>query len=191
MGVAPEASVTRVIWHRRLKQVLCGTSAGATKVLYDPAFSTKGALMSSSRIKRAQDPSDFVPTGGVVGKIVNPGALPMYREEFFGKRKRDKDRADPIKSKKPDMPVNGPGAQGRVSGNTNFTQYVMANTKKTTLLEEDPREEILKYAEKAKEGTQLVGRAYAKTAPVTPFLAKTLEQEMEDLKKMEEDILKK
>ena len=36
-----------------------------------------------------------------------------------------------------------------------------------------------------------MGRAYAKTAPVTPFLEKTLEQEQEDMEKMEQEILKK
>eukprot|EP00624_Nannochloropsis_granulata_P000673 evm.model.NODE_12693_length_17016_cov_21.618065.3 len=89
------------------------------------------------------------------------------------------------------MPVNGPGAQGRVSGMTNFTQYVMQTKQKNTILEEDPREAILKYAEKAREGTQLVGRAYAKTAPKAQFLDKTLEQEVEDMKEMEAEILRK
>ena len=190
MGVAPEASVTNILWHARIKQLLVGTSAGATKVLYDPAFSVKGALMSSVRVKRNTDPSDIF-TAGNVGEIHNPHALPMFKEEARGKRKREKDRADPKKSKKPEMPMNGPGFQGRVSGNSNFTQFVMQNTVKSTMREEDPREALLKYAERAKEGTQLVGRAYAKTAPVTPFLAKTLEQEILDMEKMEEEILKK
>ncbi|EWM26094.1 wd repeat-containing protein 70 [Nannochloropsis gaditana] len=193
VGVAPGASVTNLTWHPRLKQVVCGTSSGATKVLYDPSFSVKGALMSSQRVKRPSDPMDAAPVGGVVGRIINPSALPMFRDdEETGKKKRARlDRADPIKSKRPDLPVNGPGAQGRVSGMTNFTQYVMQTKQKNTMMEEDPREAILKYAEKAKEGTQLVGRAYAKTAPKTPFLEKTLEQEVEDMKEMEAEILKK
>jgi len=193
VGVAPEASVTHLTWHPRLKQVVAGTSRGTTKVLYDPMFSVKGALMSSNRVKRASDPMDAAPVGGVVGKILNPSALPMFRddEEMGKKRKARMDRADPVKSKRPDMPVNGPGAQGRVSGMTNFTQYVMQTKQKNTMLEEDPREAILKYAEKAKEGTQLVGRAYAKTAPKAQFLDKTLEQEVEDMKEMEAEILRK
>ena len=199
MGVAPQASVTSVLWHRRLKQLVCGTSAGATKVMYDPAFSVKGALMSANRVKRASDPMDaggvLSGAGGgvpVVGKIINPGALPMYREEGYGPAKRKRlDRMDPLKSRKPEMPVNGPGAQGRLGDKGSFTQYIMQHKAKNTLLEEDPREAILKYAEKAKEGVQLVGRAYAKTAPVTPFQHKTLEQEVEDAAALEQEILKK
>lgn len=195
LGIAPEASITHLTWHPRLKQLVCGTSTGNTKVFYDPLFSVKGALMSASRIKRASDPVDASGPGGVVGKIYNPGALPMFRDEdgirgASAAKKARKDRADPVKSKKPEMPVEGRGGQGRISGLTNFTQYVMSNRTKNTLLEEDPREAILKYAEKAKTGTQLVGRAYAKTAPITPMLEKTLEQEVEDQKKMEEEILK-
>ena len=193
VGVAPEASVTHLTWHPRLKQIVAGTSGGTTKVLYDPTFSVKGALMSSNRVKRKSDPMDAAPVGGVVGRIINPSALPMFRddEEMGKKRKARMNRADPVKSKRPDMPVNGPGAQGRVSGMTNFTQYVMQTKQKNTILEEDPREAILKYAEKAREGTQLVGRAYAKTAPKAQFLDKTLEQEVEDMKEMEAEILRK
>lgn len=193
MGVASEASVTHLTWHPRLKQLVCGTSMGTTKVLYDPAFSVKGALMSSNRVPRKSDPMDTALENGGVGKIMNPSALPMYRDPgFVSKAKRAKqDRADPIKSKMPERPMNGPGLQGRVSGMTNFTQYVMQNKTKTDILEEDPREAILKYAEKAKEGTQLVGRAYAKTAPKPTFQAKTLEQEVEDMKEMEQEILRK
>ncbi|KAM3575852.1 hypothetical protein VYU27_002192 [Nannochloropsis oceanica] len=193
VGVAPESSVTHLTWHPRLKQVVAGTSGGTTKVLYDPTFSVKGALMSSNRVKRKSDPMDAAPVGGVVGRIINPSALPMFRddEEMGKKRKARMNRADPVKSKRPDLPVNGPGAQGRVSGMTNFTQYVMQTKQKNTILEEDPREAILKYAEKAREGTQLVGRAYAKTAPKAQFLEKTLEQEVEDMKEMEAEILRK
>jgi WD repeat-containing protein 70 len=203
LAVAPQASVTHVLWHRRLKQLVCGTSAGATKVLYDPTFSVKGALMSANRVKRASDPMDAggmlsgEAAGGaggvpVVGKIINPGSLPMYREEAWGPGKRKRmDRLDPVKSRRPELPVNGPGAQGRLGDKGSFTQFVMQHKAKNTMLEEDPREAILKYADKAKEGVQLVGRAYAKTAPVTPFQQKTLEQEVEDQKEFEQEILKK
>ncbi len=202
MGVAPQTSVTHVLWHRRLKQLVCGTSAGATKVLYDPAFSVKGALMSANRVKRASDPMDAggALSGGsggaggvpVVGQIINPSALPMYREEGWGPGKRKRmDRLDPVKSRKPEMPVNGSGSQGRLGDKGSFTQFVMAHKTKNNLLEEDPREAILKYADKAKEGVQLVGRAYAKTAPVTPFQKRTLEQEVEDNKAFEQELLKK
>lgn len=146
---------------------------------------------SASRVKRSSDPSDFV-SPGVMGKIVNPHALPMFRDEAQGRRKKIKIRQDPILSKKPEQPVNGPGAQGRLSGVSGFTQFVMANVgKQNTMREQDARDEILKFAEKAKTGMQLVGRAYKTTAPVQALQAKTLEQEIEEAERLEREILKK
>lgn len=187
IGVAPESSAIQVYWHPRIKQILIGTSAGNTKVLYDPIISTKGALMSAGRRKRNKDPMDFA----TVGEIRNPHALPMYQTKLKeGKRRREKDRLDPIKSHRPDLPVSGPGFNGRISGSYSFTQYMLKDKAKNNIMEQDPREEILKYAEKAKEGPQLIGTAYQNTAPVAKFAEKTLEQEQEDMEKEEEEILK-
>lgn len=58
IGVAPEASVTQVLWHPRIKQVVCGNSTGGAKILYNPAFSVKGALLVS------QDRKAYRPTPG-------------------------------------------------------------------------------------------------------------------------------
>ena len=179
-----------VVWHSRIRQIVCGTTGGTTKVLYDPLISEKGALMSATRVKRAKDPSDFI-SSELGGEIHNPNALPIFQKEKHGKRKRDKDRMDPVKTKRPELPVNGPGFGGRVSGSYNFTQFVMKDRSKNTLREQDARDEILKYAEKAKEGTQLVGRAYQRTAPVNTLQTKTLEQEQEDQEQLEEEILNK
>jgi hypothetical protein len=114
----------------------------------------------------------------------------MYRSEPTGKRKREKERADPMKSKKPEQPLNGPGSQGRIQGASNFTQFVMQTHTRNTMREEDPREAILKYADKVKDGPQLVGRAYKTTAPVAQMEKKTLEEEIDDMAKLEEKILK-
>lgn len=191
LGVAPGHSVVSVVWHPRIRQIICGTTGGETKVLYDPLISEKGALMSATRVKRLKDPSDFssISASAAVGEIHNPNALPMFQKEKTGKRKRDKERMDPLKSKRPELPVTGPGFGGRVSGSYTFTQLVMKNKIKDTTREQDAREEILKFAEKAKEGPQLVGKAYAKSAPTPVFQEKTLEEEMEEREKIEQDIL--
>jgi hypothetical protein len=59
--------------------------------------------------------------------IITPNALPMFRdEEGRGtKRKRDKERMDPRKSKRPELPVTGPGRGGRVGASA--TQHVVQN----------------------------------------------------------------
>ncbi len=54
---------------------------GILRVFYDPSISTKGALLSAGKAyRRKADPSDFA----IVGEIINPHALPMYRvRDFF------------------------------------------------------------------------------------------------------------
>jgi hypothetical protein len=100
-------------WHPKINHLLCGTSAGKTYAFYDPALSAKGAMLSAGARCRPRDPNDFQAPEGV---IHNPHALPMYREEAWGKRKRRSDRKDPVKSRRPEMPHAGPGAQGKIQG---------------------------------------------------------------------------
>ena len=65
--------------------------------------------------------------------IHNPHALPMYREDRpHGKRKREKDRMDPIKSQAPERGSAAqlkPGTGGNigVTGGTLLTQYILKN----------------------------------------------------------------
>jgi hypothetical protein len=64
--------------------------------------------------------------------IVAPHALPMFRDgddiiaamgNMATKRKRDKERNDPRKSRRPDLPVTGPGKGGRVGASA--TQHLV------------------------------------------------------------------
>jgi hypothetical protein len=67
--------------------------------------------------------------------IHNPHALPLFREDRpGGKRKREKDRADPIKSQAPERGSGGaaslkPGTGGEIgaTGGTLLTQYILKN----------------------------------------------------------------
>ena len=67
--------------------------------------------------------------------IHNPHALPLFREDRpGGKRKREKDRADPIKSRAPERGSGGaaslkPGTGGEIgaTGGTLLTQYILKN----------------------------------------------------------------
>ena len=53
------------------------------------------------------------------------------------KRKRDKDRQDPRKSRRPELPVHGPGRGGRVGASA--TQHVVQNLVRDTTRDEDVR----------------------------------------------------
>lgn len=68
------------LYHIYMYIVLYSTSFGLVRIFFDPRFSVKGALITSSRApKRAKDPSDFA----AVGEIINPHALPMYRVSSY------------------------------------------------------------------------------------------------------------
>ena len=70
--------------------------------------------------------------------IITPHALPMFRDGEIArgtKRKREKDRMDPRKSKRPELPVTGPGRGGRVGASA--TQHVVQNLVRDTTRDED------------------------------------------------------
>ena len=70
--------------------------------------------------------------------IITPHALPMFRDGEITrgtKRKREKDRMDPRKSKMPELPVTGPGRGGRVGASA--TQHVVQNLVRDTTRDED------------------------------------------------------
>lgn len=97
--------------------------AGGTHVLYDPAISEKGALVCVARAPRKKSVEDLE----AKPVVHNPHALPLFRDAPSRKRAREKARSDPVKSKRPDLPMSGPGFGGRV-GTTKgslLTQYLM------------------------------------------------------------------
>ena len=84
LQVASEgASLVQCAWHRELKQVLCGTSTGELRLLYDPLISKHGALLSAGRVPRKAKPSDesanVDPPSAYPGIIINPPALPLFQ----------------------------------------------------------------------------------------------------------------
>jgi len=130
-------------------------------VLYDPELSTRGALMCVVRRPRRHDPADVE----LDRPIQNPHSLPMFKQEPTGRRKREKDRKDPIKSHKPDLPTQGPGTSGRGS----YTAHLLKSMGSLKpVRDEDPREAILKFAQEAEENPIYFG-AYKKTQPKPVF----------------------
>lgn len=75
------------------------------------------------------------------------------------------DRADPVKSRRPDLPIGSAGSGGRVaqSGST-LSSYVIRNLglSKSVKDDMDPREAILRYAKEAEENPIWVTPAYKK-----------------------------
>lgn len=159
-----DESAICVEWHHSINQLLVGTSENNCRVCYDPALSTKGVLVSTTKRLKTKS-AEFGARIDGVGKIHNPHALPMYRDEISVSRQLHRTRKDPVKSKAPEKPITGPGVGGKISGSTTFTQYFMQSHIKRSFREEDPREAILKYAKKAKDDPQFLGVAYAQSQP--------------------------
>ena len=72
-------------------------------------------------------------------QILTPHALDGFKEgeERSVKRKREKDRMDPRKSRRPELPVNGPGKGGRVGASA--TQHIVQNLFRDTTRDQDVR----------------------------------------------------
>ncbi|CAD6340684.1 unnamed protein product [Miscanthus lutarioriparius] len=172
VGISPQYSVIRCLWHPRINQVFATVGdkkEGGTHILYDPSISQRGALVCVGRAPRKKSVDDFE----VQPVIHNPHALPLFRDQPSRKRQREKILKDPLKSHKPEAPVNGPGYGGRV-GTTKgslLTQYLLkeGGLIKETWMNEDPREAILKYADAAEKDPKFIAPAYSQTQPKPVF----------------------
>ena len=123
---------------------MTGLSSGQIVVLYSPQTSINGAKLvlnkGPPRKATIEDMSDAL----AAPTIITPHALPMFRDSEVGrstKRKREKERMDPRKSRRPELPVTGPGRGGRVGASA--TQHVVQNLVRDTTRDEDVRAMIL------------------------------------------------
>ena len=111
---------------------MTGLSNGQICVLYSPTTSLNGAKLllnkGPPRKVTVEDMSDAL----AAPTILTPHALPMFRDgddvitaigNAATKRKREKDRNDPRKSRRPELPVTGPGKGGRVGASA--TQHLV------------------------------------------------------------------
>ncbi|XP_055356352.1 WD repeat-containing protein 70-like [Paramacrobiotus metropolitanus] len=169
--VGPQ-SVIRIVWHPRLNQIFASTNEGTVKVFFDPNISHNGALLCRTSKKRVKPKlADSV----TADYVYTPFALPMYKEEKQRSKQAQFERArkDPIKSQRPELPVTGPGAGGRVgqAGGTlsSFLVRKLGYAQKRKDEDVDPRQALLRHAEAAAKDPYWVSPAYAKTQPNTIF----------------------
>ena len=135
------------MWHPRRTQIFVGAggrAGGGARILYDPDFSERGALVAVARAPRAKDASDLVPR-----------LEPAYErpEKTGGGRKRQRDIvADRARVKHmPQGPAGTAGAGGRIGGGTGGTLLTQYLLKERGLLfnptqEMDPREAVLRHS---------------------------------------------
>ncbi|GAB6022136.1 WD repeat-containing protein 70 [Chamberlinius hualienensis] len=164
------SSVIRCLWHPRLNQIITGCGNGEVKVHYSPSTSDRGAKLCVVKVKKRAAAFELLSER----QIITPHALPLFREERpkSTRKRMEKDRKDPIKSRRPDLPVTGPGQGGRLAaaGGT-LSSYIIRNLglKKRVEDDQDPREAILKFAKDAAENPYWIAPAYTKTQPKAVF----------------------
>jgi len=164
-----QSSVIRLAWHARLDQVFASTRDGSVHVFYDEHASQLGALLSVNKRARtrtnpfADDGSQTDPYADV--PIIIPEETdhddwldPVYKKPQFPR--------NPKNARVPERPLEGRGKGGRIGRSA--LQPLMKDLVESDLRSEDPREALLKYADKAQKDPRWTA-AYANTQPKAIF----------------------
>ncbi|WVR08277.1 hypothetical protein IAU60_005324 [Kwoniella sp. DSM 27419] len=143
--VIGEGSVVRVAWHSRINQIFASLSTGALHVLYSPHSSVHGALLPLAKMPKTAPRDPSFTTADLKPVIYTPDALPMFADKNH--RESLHQREKKAKKMKPMEPIRGAGRGGRLgaSETQGFVQTLFPDVIK---MNEDPREALLKYAEK-------------------------------------------
>lgn len=165
-----DSHVIKTLWHPKLNQIFVGCGNGTVKAYYDIKKSLRGAKLCVIKQRYKKQHVEMMPTQ----QIITPHALPLFRQDRpkSHRKQMEKDRLDPIKSRRPDLPItSGQGGRVASSGST-LSSYVIRNLGLSKRIEDDqdPREAILKYAKIAEENPIWVTPAYKKTQPKPIFL---------------------
>ena len=183
--VTPNSPLITVLWHSKLNQIITGSANAETHVLYSPNTSFGGAKTVMSRAPKRRhidddpnlttdltqgisDDAIIVPGGKMPSKVSFASRHPTVGLTASG-RSRD--------PRRPHVPATTPFAK------TNPDQeYVKSQIPLSSLRDEDPREALLKYAEKAVKDP-LFTNAWQKTQPKTIYAELSDEEEDEPEKK--------
>lgn len=109
-----DAHIIKTLWHPKLNQIFVGCGNGIIKCYYDEKRSLRGAKLCVTKTYRKKKQSE----GVGVTQVITPHALPLFRQEKSrsSRKKMEKDRLDPIKSHRPDLPIT--------SGQGKFYQFI-------------------------------------------------------------------
>lgn len=164
-----DSHVIKTLWHPKLNQIFVGCGNGIVKTYYDAKKSMRGAKLCVVKTKHKKNHIEMMSTQ----QIITPHALPLFRQDRpkSVRKQMEKDRMDPVKSRRPDLPITS-GQGGRVaSSGATLSSHVIRSIglRKKVEDDQDPREAILKYAKEAEENPYWIAPAYKKTQPVTIF----------------------
>ena len=186
--ITPGSPLISVLWHEKLKtQIITGSANGETHVLFHPKTSNKGAVMIMSKAPKRRnvddDPSLTTDMSqGISGdSIVNPGTSSeaiqgstySSRHPTVGLTASGKSR-DP---RRPHLPVTTPFAKSQPD-----EEHIKKRIPLSSMREEDPREALLKYADKATKDPMFTN-AWKQTQPKTLYADLSDEEEAPQTKK--------
>lgn len=185
-----DSSAIRTLWHPKLNQIFVTTGSGDVKVFYDPEKSQRGITQCALKALKRKPGGAYFATS----QVLNPHALPIFKQERVRNlgSQRAKDRRDPVKSHRPELPLTGnTGMGGRIATHgATLSSFIIKNIalQKVNLEKEDPREALLKHAKAASEDPYWVSPAYNVTQPKpiwTPLNDdKKVDAERDDFEKM-------
>lgn len=169
--VTPGSPLITVLWHQKLNQIITGSANAETHVLYNPNISNGGGkavmLKAPKRRHIDDDPNLTMDLAhGISGdSIIVPGgqapssASQAARHPTVGLTASGKSR-DP---RRPHVPATTPFAKGNPDAG-----YVKSNIPLSSMRDEDPREALLRYQDKAKDDP-IFTNAWATTQPKTIY----------------------
>jgi WD40 repeat protein len=166
--VTPGSPLITVLWHEKLNQILTGSANAETHVLYNPTMSTKGAATVMSKAPKLRHVDDVVMTTdlsqGLAGDsvVVGSNGVPHYSSSTWSARHPTVGLTASGRSRDPRRPYQP--AQTPFAKSNPDEKHIRDNIPLSSRLDEDPREALLKYAEKA-EKDPIYTKAYRETQP--------------------------
>ncbi|KAH9906144.1 WD repeat domain-containing protein [Xylariomycetidae sp. FL2044] len=161
--ITPGSPLITVDWHPKINQIVTGSANAETHILYHPDKSTRGAVdvMSRAPKRRHIDDNPELTTDLTLGlsgdSIITPGAQQGTRKAGVTVSGKSKD------PRRPHVPQQTPFMRSQPD-----EKHISENIPLSRMLHEDPREALLKYADKAKKDPMFTG-AYKSTQPVTQY----------------------
>ncbi|KAJ5562433.1 hypothetical protein N7535_003114 [Penicillium sp. DV-2018c] len=166
--VTPGSPLISVLWHEKLNQILTGSANSETHVLYNPTMSIKGASMVMSKAPKLRHVDDIpvaaVPQQALAGDsvVVGSNGVPHYSSATMSARHPTVGFTASGRSRDPRRPYLP--EQTQYSKATPDEKHIREYIPLSSMRDEDPREALLKYADKA-EKEPIFTKAYKETQP--------------------------
>jgi WD40 repeat protein len=184
--VTPGSPLITALWHDKLNQIVTGSANGETHILYNPNTSNNGAktVMSRAPKRRHIDDDPNFTTDLAQGisndAIVVPGG-PLSTTVSYASRHPKVGLTASGRSRdprRPHVPAQTPFAKTNPD-----EEYVRSQIPLSSLRDEDPREALLKYADKA-QNDPLFTNAWKETQPKTVYAELSDEEDEPETKKV-------